>query len=398
MTRRSEDTGLLGLWQEACEGEGEGLRRLVEHLVQRILGEEVSVFLGAQSYERTDERRGYRNGYKPRVLKTRVGKLELQVPKDREGRFQTELFERYQRSEKALLAAIAQMYVQGVSTRKVKAITEELCGLEISRTQVSEMTKELDEEIAIWRSRPLEEVYPYLVLDARYEKVRRGRHVVSEGVLVAVGISEKGYREILGVWTADTESEPTWSDVFGELRERGLRGVRYIVSDDHKGLRLAIDRYFQGALWQRCQVHFIRNILARVRKGDRARVLELLRGITRACDLETAQDALKRAVEVLRISYPEVAGLLEECGEEILTVYQIPAEHRKKMCSTNMLERVNQEIRRRTRVVRIFPDDASCVRLVSSLAVEINEEWMGRQYLDMGETQELTQVQQFEQR
>ena len=388
MTRRSEDTGLLGLWQEGCGGEGEGLRRLVEHLVQRILEEELSVFLGAESYERTDERRGYRNGHKSRALKTRVGRLELQVPKDREGRFQTELFERYQRSEKALLAAIAQMYVQGVSTRKVKAITEELCGVEISRSQVSEMTKDLDEEITTWRSRPLEEAYPYLVLDARYEKVRRGGHVVSQGVLVAVGISEKGYREILGVWTADTESEATWADVFRELSERGLQGVKYIVSDDHKGLRLAIDRHFQGALWQRCQVHFIRNVLARVRKGDRARVLELLRGVTKACDLEAAQDALKRAVEVLRVKYPEVAGLLEEDGEEILTVYQIPAEHRKKMCSTNMLERVNQEIRRRTRVVRIFPDEASCVRLVAALAIETNEDWMGTRYLNMGETEE----------
>ena len=387
MTRRSEDTGLLGLWQEASEGEGDALRLLVEHLVQRILQEEMSAFLGAQSYERTDERRGFRNGYKPRAFKTRVGRLELYVPKDREGLFRTELFQRYQRSEKALVAAIMQMYVEGVSTRKVKAITEELCGLDISKSNVSEITKELEVEVARWRSRPLEGAYCYLVVDARYEKVRRGGHVVSQGVLLVVGVTEDGYREILGVWTADTESEASWSEVFRELSERGLKGVKYLVSDDHKGLRQAIDRHFQGALWQRCQVHFIRNVLARVRKGDRARVLELLRGITKACDVEAARGALKRAVEALGLRYPEVAMLLEDNGEEILTVYQLPAEHRRKMCSTNMLERLNQEIRRRTRVVRIFPDDASCVRLVASLAIETNEDWMGMRYLSMGETE-----------
>jgi transposase-like protein len=202
------------------------MRRLVERVVQEVLETESTRFLEAEPYERTRERRGYRHGYKPRLLKTRVGTLELLVPKDREGQFQTELFERYQRSEKALLLAILQMYWEGVSTRKVRAITEELCGLEISKSQVSALSQQLDEEIQRWRERPLERSYPYLVVDACYEKVRRGGQVVSQGVLLVVGISPEGYREILGVWVADSENETSWSEVFAELSRRGLQGVR----------------------------------------------------------------------------------------------------------------------------------------------------------------------------
>ena len=389
MARRKKDSGFAALWQEAFAREDDSLRFLVEHVVQRVLEEEMTAFLGAESYQRSEKRRGYRNGYKPRVLKTRVGALELQVPKDREGRFRTEVFERYQRSEKALMLAVAQMYVSGVSTRKVKKITEALCGLEISRTQVSELAKGLDEEVAIWRSRRLEKDYRYLVVDAHFEKVRKGAQVVPEGVLKVVGVAEDGFRETLGVWLADTESEATWSEVFKDLVGRGLEGVRYVVSDDHKGLVGAIKKHFQGVLWQRCQVHFVRNVLGRVRKGDRKRVLELLRGITNAQNLELAREALGRAVEELSGGYPQVAETLEQEGEDILTVYQLPEAHRKRMRSTNMIERLNQEFRRRTRVVRIFPDDPSCIRLSAALAMEINEEWMERRYLDM-EAEELS--------
>ena len=383
MARRKQDSDLLALWQEGCSEDSDGLRFLVERVVQRVLEEEMTAFLGAEVYQRSEDRRGYRNGYKPRTLNTRVGTLEFQVPKDREGRFRTEVFERYQRSEKALMLAVAQMYVNGVSTRKVKRITEALCGLEISRTQVSQLAKGLDEEIAAWRGRRLEKDYPYLVVDAHYEKVRRGAKVVSEGVLKVIGVGDDGFRETLGVWLADTESEATWSEVFKDLMGRGLEGVRYVVSDDHKGLVAAIDKHFQGVLWQRCQVHFVRNVLGHVRKGDRKRVLELLRGITNARSLETAREAVRGAVERLNEDYPQVAGMLDEHGEEILAVYQLPEGHRKRMRSTNMVERLNQEFRRRTRVVRIFPDEASCVRLSAALAMEINEEWMERRYLDM---------------
>jgi putative transposase len=383
MARQAEDTTLFGLWQEASEEGDDGIRRLLETVVQRVLGEEFTAFLRAESYERTAGRRGYRNGYKPRQFKTRVGTLELLVPKDREGRFQTELFERYQRSEKALLLAVAEMYVRGVSTRKVKGITEALCGLEISRTQVSELAKSLDAEVTAWRTRPLLKTYPYLIVDARYEKVRQGPHVVSCGVLLVVGITEDGYREILGTYTANSESETTWSEVFADLRKRGLSGVEFVVSDDHQGLRQAIGRHFQGALWQRCQVHFLRNVLAHVSKKDRKWVVSLMRTITNAPTLDAARTALQEAVSALESRYPKVAELLDEHGEEMLAVYPLPEPHRKRMRSTNMLERFNQELKRRTRVVRIFPDDRSCLRLVTALAIEQSEEWQDRRYLDL---------------
>jgi len=383
MARRTEDTRLLDLWQGAGEDGDDGVRRLVETVVQRVLDEELTAFLGAESYERTEGRAGYRNGYKPRQFKTRVGRLELLVPKDREGRFRTELFERYQRSEKALVLAVTEMYVHGVSTRKVKAITEALCGLEISRTQVSELAKGLDAEVQVWRSRRLEKAYPYLIVDARYEKVRQGPHVVSMGVLIVVGIAEDGYREILGTYTANTENETTWAEVFQDLQNRGLRGVVFVVSDDHKGLRHAIDRHFQGALWQRCQVHFLRNVLGHVSKKDRRWAVDLLRAITNAETLSAARQALLEAVAAFQDRYPKVAELLDEHGEEMLAVYQLPEPHRKKMRTTNMLERQNQELKRRTRVIRIFPGDASCLRLVTALAMEQSEEWQDRRYLDM---------------
>jgi len=383
MARREQDTKLLDLWQEASEEGDDGIRRLLETVVQRVLDEELTAFLGAESHERTAARQGYRNGYKPRQLKTRVGTLELLVPKDREGRFRTELFERYQRSEKALVLAMIEMYVQGVSTRKVKKITEALCGLEISRTQVSELAKGLDAEIEAWRSRPLSKGYPYLVVDARYEKVRQRPHVASRGVLLVVGIGEDGYREILGAYTANTESETAWSEVFADLRERGLSGVRFVVSDDHQGLRAAIGRHFQGTLWQRCQVHFLRNVLARVSKRDRGWAVDLMRAVTNAETLEEARAALQKAVSALQERYPKVAELLDEHGEEMLAVYQLPEPHRKRMRTTNMLERYNQELKRRTRVVRIFPDDRSCLRLVTALAIEQSEEWQERRYLDL---------------
>jgi len=383
MARQAQDTKVLDVWQEASEEGGDGIRVLLETVVQRVLDEELTAFLGAESHERTEERRGYRNGYKPRQLKTRVGTLELLVPKDREGRFRTELFERYQRSEKALLLAVVEMYVQGVSTRKVRTITEALCGLEIGRTQVSELAKGLDAEVEAWRTRPIEKAYPYLIADARYEKVRQGPHVVSQGVLLVVGIDEDGYREILGTYTANTENETTWSEVFGDLQDRGLRDVRFVVSDDHKGLRAAIDRHFQGVLWQRCQVHFLRNVLGHVSKKDRRWVMDLMRAITNAETLPAARQALREAVAALEERYPKVAGLLDEHGEEMLAVYQLPEPHRKRMRSTNMLERQNQELKRRTRVVRIFPGERSCLRLVTALAMETSEEWQERRYLDM---------------
>lgn len=348
-----------------------------------MLEEEMTAHLGAGPYERTAGRRGHRNGYKPRTLKTRVGTLELMVPKDREGRFRTELFERYQRSEKALVLALVEMYLQGVSTRKVKRITQELCGVDVSRSQVSSLTAGLQAEVDAWRSRPLEGEYPYLVIDARYEKVRRGPHVVPQAVMTVVGVSAEGYREVLGTYVGDSESEATWGEVFSDLKVRGLEGVEYVVSDDHEGLRSAIDRHFQGAVWHRCQVHVVRNLVGKVSRKDRAWVLAGWRRVRDAETVEEARGRLGELVEALQGKYPAVGSWLEEAGEEALGVYALPAAHRKRMRSTNMLERWQQELRRRTRVVRIWPNAASCLRLVTALAMETSEEWQERRYLDM---------------
>jgi putative transposase len=269
----------------------------------------------------------------------------------------------------------------GYPPRKVKAIAEALCGLDISKSQVSRLAKGLDEDVQAWRFRKLEKDYPYLVVDARYEKIRINHQVVSQGVLLVVGIGSDGYREILGTWVADSENETSWSEVFKELKERGLNGVRYVVSDDHAGLVKAIGRHFQGVLWQRCQVHFVRNICSLVSKKDRSRIIEMLREITVAQTYITARKRMDEAIEGLEKSHPRVAQMLEEQGEDILTVYQLPAWQRRGMKSTNMLERYNQELKRRTRVVRIFPNQASCLRLVTALAMEMSEEWLGRRYL-----------------
>jgi transposase-like protein len=376
--------GIVEGWQGL--GEEDFLRGLVERVVQQVLEAEMTSFLGAGSYERSAERRGWRNGFKPRVLKTRVGKLELLVPKDREGQFQTELFERYQRSEKALVLSMLEMYICGVSTRKVSAITETLCGLEVSRSQVSALAEKLDLELSAWRNRPLEKVYPYLVIDARYERVRRAGAVVSQGVLVAVGISAEGYREVLGAWMADSETETSWGQVFGELKQRGMRGVRYVVSDDHQGQVRAVGRHFQGAVWQRCQVHFLRNALSLCGARDKPLVVGLLKNITETETREAAQEAIGEAAAELEKRAPKVARLLEDHGEEILAVYALPRSHRRKMRTTNLLERQNQELKRRTRVVRVFPHELSCLRLVTALLMETNQEWMEQLYLDMNES------------
>ena len=384
MARKGKSIEILTGWQAELSGE-DFLRELVQRTVQQVLEAEMTSFLGAESYQRNDARRGWRNGFKPRTLKTRVGALELMVPKDRDGQFQTELFERYQRSEKAFVAALLQMYVEGVSTRKVTEITEALCGLEVSKSQVSALTAKLDAEIQEWRIRRLQEEYPYLIFDARYEKLRRGGQVVSQGVLVAIGISAAGYREVLGVWVAESESEASWGAVFAELKERGLRGVRYVVSDDHQGMVRAIERHFQSVVWQRCQVHFVRNALALCSRQQRPMVLRLMKAVTEAPTREAAKAALALAVAELEKKAPKVARLLETSGEEILGVYALPEAHQKRMRTTNMLERQNQELKRRTRVVRVFPHEQSLLRLVAALLMETNQEWVGRIYLHMEE-------------
>lgn len=278
----------IGATQAALLDDPDFLRGLVERTVQAILDAEMTAHLGAGRYERGEGRTGYRNGHKPRTLVTRVGTLHLAVPQDRDGTFSTELFARYQRSEQALVATLLEMYLQGVSTRKVAAITEELCGVSFSKSQVSALTSRLDGELAVWRTRSLaEQSYPYLTVDARYEHVRIDGRVVSQGVLIVAGVRGDGQREILAVEVADTESEASYQAVFQALKARGLTGVELVTSDDHKGLRAAITRHFQGAGWQRCQVHVTRNLLSAVGQRHRRAVADDLRGIfaasTRGC-------------------------------------------------------------------------------------------------------------------
>ena len=365
------------------------LKGIIETFCQRLLEEEITHHLQAEVYQRTEERRGYRNGYKPRRLKTRVGKLELLVPQDREGEFQTELFRRYQRSEKALVVSLMEMYIKGVSTRKVTDITEKLCGTSFSKSLVSDLSKQLDEEIAFWRNRPLEKNYPYLIVDARYEKVRKQGKVVSQGVLIILGVDEDGYREILTVDLAHTETKESWSRVFQDLRKRGLKGVLLVVSDDHEGLRSALDRYFQGVEWQRCQFHFLHNLLDLVPKKRRKELTAEIRSIFDSPDLYFANIRVRELVEKYKDVYPEFSQKLEEEIEETLSCFHFPSSHRKRIRTTNSLERFNEEIKRRTRVIRIFPNEESCIRLVSALSIEQSEEWLtGKRYLRMDELYE----------
>jgi transposase-like protein len=360
------------------------LKELVQDFLQQYLETEITEYLQAAPYERAEQRKGHRNGHKPRMLRTRVGTLNLLVPKDREGRFQTRLFERYQRSEKALVLALQQMYLQGVSTRKVTEITERLCGTEFSKSQVSSLCGRLDAELQAWRNRPLNGEYPYLIVDAQYHKVREDHKIVPKGILTVVGINREGYRDILAVQIAETENEATWSDVFRKLADRGLLGVQLVISDHHKGLRRAIDRYFQGCQWQRCQVHYLRNVLSSVSKKHSKALADHIRDVFNSPDRNTARERVKQLVSIYAEKLPGVAEYLEETAEEALACFNFPEEHRRRIRTTNGLERLHGEIRRRTKVIRIFPNEQACLRLVSALAAEQHDHWIsGRRYLNM---------------
>ena len=367
------------------------LREIVERVLQEMLEAEITEHIGAAPYERSVTRTGHRNGHKPRTLRTRVGTLNLLVPQDREGTFSTRLYSRYQRNEKALCLALMEMYVEGVSTRKVKEVTEELCGTSFSKSLVSSLAGSLDSELEAWRNRRLEaRAYPYVFVDARYEKVRVDHKVVNQGDLVVSGVRDDGFREILAVEVADTESEATYHELFRSLKRRGLSGVQLVVSDDHEGLKSAIARHFQGASHQRCQVHYARNLLGMVGAARRKELGADLRAIFAAPDRKQALTIASSVAEKWRKKGNEkVAEHLEEHIEECLSCLAFPESHRRRIRTTNGLERLNQEIKRRSRVVRIFPNRASCLRLVSALAIEQSEEWLtGRRYLDMQELEE----------
>jgi putative transposase len=375
--------------KELMAQEPDGLREIVRSVMQAMLEAEMDEALGAGKSERSDTRLGYRSGHYTRTLVTRVGKLELRVPQDRAGRFSTELFERYQRSEQALVATLAEMYVQGVSTRKVKAITEELCGHAFSASTISAINKKLDGSLAAFAHRRLDEPFPYLILDARYEKVREGGVVGSQAVLIAIGIDWDGRRQILAVEMANRESTTSWKDFLLGLRTRGLHGVEFVVADDHAGLRAAIREVLTGAAYQRCYVHFLRNALDHLPRKADDDCLQELRWLYDRRNLAEARADLAQWLAKWQGKYPKLTDWAEETIEETFSFYRLPRRHHKHMKSTNMLERFNEEIRRRTYVVRIFPNAPSCLRLVRALAVETHENWLeANRYLNMDDLRE----------
>lgn len=370
--------------KELLSQEPDFLKSLVTKLVQDMLEAEMEDALQAAKSERTEGRLGYRSGYYGRSLITRIGKLELRVPQDRQGRFSTEVFERYQRSEKALVATLAEMYIQGVSTRKVKTITEELCGHQFSASAVSSIVSRLDVQLKEFAERPLEEAFPYLILDARYEKVREGGAIRSQAVHMAIGIDWEGRRQILAIELSNRESVNTWKDFLKSLRQRGLHGVEFVVSDDHQGLRKAIAEIMPGAIWQRCYVHFLRNAIDYLPRKADDDCLKELRWLYDRRNIQEARKDLAVWLNRWQGKYPKLCSWVEENIEETLSFYQLPLGHHKHMKSTNMLERLNEEIKRRTRVVRIFPNRESCLRLIRALGAETHENWIeAHRYLDM---------------
>jgi len=380
-------TGVNAAVQAIFTDDPDFLRDLVGHAVQELLEMEMTAHLGALPDERTAARTGQRNGYKPRQLQTRVGTLTLMVPQDRAGTFSTQVFARYQRTEKALVLSLMEMYLQGVSTRNVREITEALCGMSFSKSQVSRLAGTLDADLAAWRGRSLaDHAYPYLVVDARYEYIRANGQVGSHGVLIVSGVREDGKRTMLAVEVADTESAATYQAVFRDLKARGLSGVRLVTSDDHAGLRAAIDRYFQGASWQRCQVHYQRNLLGMVSANKRADLAADLRTLFTATTPTQGRTLADAIADRWRSTHPAVARSLEEEREACFACLAFPLAHQARIRTTNGLERLNQELKRPTRVVRIFPNRDACLRLVTALCVEQSEEWeSGRQYLAMSE-------------
>lgn len=377
MTHRNDYTFTDELAGKGLEAVPEMLRVLINNAMQA----ERSRYLQAEEYERTEERIGHANGYKPKTVHTRVGDITFAVPQVREGGFYPSALEKGMRSERALMCTLAEMYIQGVSTRKVKAITEELCGVEISAEQVSRATAQLDGVLQEWRDRPLGEI-TYLFVDAVYEKVREASQVRDAAVLVASGITPEGERQVLGVSASLSEHEAHWKAFLKSLKERGMHGVKLVISDDHEGLGAARRAVLGSVPWQRCQFHLQQNAGAHVpRKGMRFEVAADIRAMFSASDRKSAEEKLQSAIQKYAQSAPQLSAWMEENLAEGFTVFDFPLEHRRTIRTTNSLERINKEIRRRTKVVGVFPNEASCLRLISALLMEISEEWqIGKRY------------------
>jgi len=377
MTHQNDYTFADEIVEKGLEAVPEMMRVLINNAMQV----ERSKYLQADQYERTQDRQGHANGFKPKTVKTRIGEITFAVPQVREGGFYPSALEKGLRSERALTITLAEMYVQGVSTRKVKAITEQLCGTEISSTQVSRATAQLDAILQEWRERPLGEI-SYLYVDARYEKVRDAGQVRDAAVLLATGITPEGERQVLGVSVSLSEHEAHWKAFLKSLKDRGLNGVKLVISDDHEGLGAARRAVFGSVPWQRCQFHLQQNAGAYLPKqAMRLEVAADIRSMFNTPDRKTAEEFLHAAIQKYAVSAPRLSAWLEDNLEEGFTVFDFPLEHRRSIRTTNSLERINKEIRKRTRVVGVFPNEASCLRLVSALLMEISEEWqIGKRY------------------
>jgi len=377
MTHRNDYTFTRELAEKGLEAVPELLRVLINNAMQA----ERSKYLQADDYERTEDRTGHANGYKPKTVKTRMGEITFSVPQVREGGFYPAALEKGLRSERALVITLAEMYIQGVSTRKVKAITEQLCGVEVSAMQVSRAVAQLDAVLQEWRERPLEEI-SYLYVDARYEKVRQSGQVRDAAVLMATGITPKGERQVLGVSVSLSEHESHWKSFLKGLKDRGMKGVKLVISDDHEGLGAARRAVLGSVPWQRCHFHLQQNAGAYVPKQSmRAEVAADIRSMFNAPDRKIAEEFLQAAIQKYAVSAPRLSAWLEENLSEGFTFFDFPIEHQRSIRTTNSLERVNKEIRRRTRVVGVFPNEASCLRLISALLMETSEEWqIGKHY------------------
>lgn len=362
--------------------EQDGLAKLLEAVLNQLLDAQASEQVGAGRYERSEDRVAYRNGYRPRQLYTRVGPLTLRVPQMRDGQFSTEIFSRYQRSEQALVLSLMEMVLNGVSTRKVTKITEELCGASFSKSTVSQLCLGLDARVRAFNERDLG-AFPFVIVDAMYFKAREGAAVQSKAAMLVSGVSKQGQREILGLRIGDSESEAFWLETFRWLKQRGLKEVHYVVSDDHSGLVQAVQRCFQGAIWQRCQVHFMRNVLSHTSAKHKQEMGEGLKRIFSSDNGKEARQRFDELAEQMDKKAAKAIDCLERGLEDALAVMALPSKYRKRLKSTNMQERLIQEIRRRERVIRIFPNEASALRLMGALLAEIHEEWQGRRYLDM---------------
>ena len=372
---------VLGELLQEVFSKNEGLKDFLQAVAQQVMETEVTSLVGAERHERIEQRSGYRNGSKPRRLKTRVGELALSVPQVRGCEpYHPSLFAKWQRSERALLVACGEMYFQGVSTRNVRQVLESMCGGEISAMTVSRVAQELDEKLSAFRCRRLDETdWPYLMIDARYEKVRVEGRVVSQAVLVVVGFTSQGRREVLHWAVGDSESEQTWGQVFRALKDRGLNGVKLVVSDAHSGIRAALSRHLQGTVWQRCRVHFKREMS---RKVSYKQFKELMSDAAAVFAPWERVECLRRGEEMAgkwQGRCAAVASMLREGLEDCLAVLSVPEHHRRKLASTNLLENMMKRLKKRTRVVGVFPNRSSCDRLIGSQLLELHESWQTEQ-------------------